>query len=613
VDKKNTTIGTLFVIAALASMWWAAKQTKPIPAPPTPQAAAAAMTPAAAGTAATTTTTASAPAAATAVSTSPAAPATGAEVETVTPEHAGEKITALENSYIQVRFTDFGGAISDVALKKYQYSLTDRTDPALFNDRHVDPIFGFVGWAGLDRNTRFQLVSQSATEIVYRAILDNTWDVTRRYVLSPDEGKTTDPYQLWCETTFHNRSGKASVPLQVEVALGTAEPVSTVDFGRMLATGTSFDSKQDFVGRYQLEPSTGMLGLGLGAHAATPVIASTGPFTWAVVKNQFFSSIFTPDQPGAGLVTRRVRLPGPLPDSDSNAFGLTGAADVVLPAVPAGGSYQLGGQLYVGPTEYKRLSNMDVFKAGQDGVMQFGKYTGWASEILLRLMVFIHTFVPNWGFSIILTTLTLRLAFMPLTLMAARSGRRMQKIAPLMTALKEKYKDSPQKLQQATIELYKEHKVNPAGGCIPMLLPLPFFLGFYYMLMGAAELRYAPWLWWVHDLSAPDTVGFILGFPIRILPLLFVVANFVQMQITPQPNATGPQAAMMKFMPLFTLLIYYRYSCALSLYSTTNALIAIVQQVIVNKRKDDGDPANKAGGDSPGGRPTKNVTPKKKR
>src|SRR5262249_43520874 len=156
--------------------------------------------------------------------------------------------------------------------------------------------------------------------------------------------------------------------------------------------------------------------------------------------------------------------------------------------VPAGGDYRLGGELYVGPNEYKRLSNMDVFKAGQDGVLQFGKYTGWASEILLRLMVAIHGFVPDWGFSLILPTLALRLAFMPLTLMAARSGRRMQKIAPLMNALKEKYKDNPQKLQQATIELYKEHKVNPVGGCIPMLLPLPFFLGFYYMLMGSAEL-----------------------------------------------------------------------------------------------------------------------------
>ena len=613
MDKKNTVIGTLFVVAALASMWWAAKQTKPVPAPPTPQAAAAATTPAAAGTSAApvATTAAATSPAATPVAAAPAAP--GADFQTVTPAPAGQKITSLENSYIRVDFTDFGGAIDQVALKKYQFSLTDKTDPALFNNRHVDPILGFVGWAGLDRNARFQLVSQSATEVVYRATLDGTWDVTRRYVLSPDDGKNTDPYQLRVETTFHNRSAQASTPLQVELALGTAEPVSTVDFGRMLTTGTSVDFKQNFVGRYQLEPSGGLLGLGLGAHGATTVITSPAPFSWAVVKNQFFSTIYTPDQPGTGLVTRRVRLPGPLPDTDVNAFGLTGAAQVVVPAVPAGGDYKLGGEVYVGPNEYKRLSNMDVFKAGQDGVLQFGRYTGWASEILLRLMVAIHGFIPNWGFAIILTTLTLRLAFMPLTLMAARSSRRMQKIAPLMNALKEKYKDSPQKLQQATIELYKEHKVNPVGGCIPMLLPLPFFLGFYYMLMGSAELRFAPWLWWVHDLSAPDTVGVLFGIPIRVLPLLFVVANFFQMQITPQPNATGSQAAMMKFMPLLTLLIYYRYSCALSLYSTTNAVIAIVQQLFVNSRRDDGDPANKpAAVDNATGKRTKNITPKRK-
>jgi YidC/Oxa1 family membrane protein insertase len=217
--------------------------------------------------------------------------------------------------------------------------------------------------------------------------------------------------------------------------------------------------------------------------------------------------------------------------------------------------------------------------------------------------------VPNWGVAIILTTLTLKIVTLPLTLKASRSMKRMQKFQPEIQALREKYKDNPQKMQTATMELYKEHKVNPMGGCLPMLIPIPFFFGFFQMLQSASELRFAEFLW-ARDLSAPDTVLTVYGFPLNIMPLLLGTTMLVQMRLVPQPaTVDNTQAKVMKFMPLIFMVFCYSYSCALSLYSTINALFTIGQQLFINRLKDD-DPVTAKSG--PGGKPLKNVTPKKK-
>jgi len=233
------------------------------------------------------------------------------------------------------------------------------------------------------------------------------------------------------------------------------------------------------------------------------------------------------------------------------------------------------------------------------------------AAILLTLMTWIHYVVPNWGLAIVFTTLTLKLLFMPITLKASRSAKRMQKIQPELKAINEKYKDNPQKKNTATMELFKQHKVNPMGGCLPMLVTIPFFYGFFRMLMSTAELRYAPFLW-AHDLSSPDTVGHLLGLAINPLPIMLGITSFVQMRLTPQPTVDNAQAKMMMFTPIIFLIICYTYSCALSLYSTTNGIFTIVQQLIINRSRDkEPDPAPVAVGK--GGRPVKNVTPPKRK
>jgi YidC/Oxa1 family membrane protein insertase len=596
VDKKNTTIGVLFVLAALGCYLFGERYA-PKKSPAQVERAVAQQE------------AAEAPAPALG-----AAPAERAST-TIAAEPNDAAVTSLENDFVRVEFTDLGGAVRDVALKKYPATL-HHTDPFVINEPHRDAMLAFVDLPGLDRSTRFQLVSRTPTEVVYRTVFDHRLEVTRRYLLSPNQVGETDPYQLRSETTFRNLTGQPVAPFRVSLAVGTAAPTDILDRGDKLAAGYSVGKDPEFYTRSKLEQSNGLFGL--GAHPALPSIVSPGPVVWAVVKNTFFSTIITPDQPAADFVTRRVKLIRSLPDTTPNAYGIAGTADFDLPALAPDGTARLGIELYTGPNEYHRLANADVFKHDQDKVMQFG-IARFFSEILLTLMTWVHVYVPNWGLAIVLTTLLLRTALMLFTIPAARSARRMQKIAPEMKAIKEKFKDSPQKQQLATMELFKKHKVNPVGGCLPMLLTMPFWWGFFAMLRSAAELRFAPFLW-AADLSAPDTVysfghgmlPLIGTFNLNILPLLLCAVTFTQMRLTPQPTVDNSQAQMMKFTPLFMMLVCYSYSCALALYSTTNGLFMIGQQMLVNRMKDDGDPTHgKPAGEKAGGKALKNVTPRK--
>ncbi len=605
MDKKNTIFGVALLLAAFASLYFGQKLSPARTPGPRPSVN---TTPSA---------------------TSPATGTTNTPESTVQPgmppvttfaavatAAAGATVTTLENGFMRVSFTDLGGAINDVALKKFPAQIGS-VIPYTFNEKHADPLLAFVDFPGLDRHTPFQLVSKSATEIVYRAVFDQRFEVTRRYTLVAQPDKKHDPYQLRHETTFRNLTDQPQRLDPFELSVGTAEPVNYTVYGRVVASGYSDGKSQTFFTEAKLTGGSGLFGIGASAPKAQ--IPSPGPITWAAVDNQFFASILTPDQPAAGMITRRIKLLTALPDQTPGAYGMTASAlfDLVPRAtpVPAHGETKLAVSLYVGPKEYHRLANGDIFKADQDKIMQFGKVFGFFSQLLNTLMTWMHSLVSNWGLAIILTTLTLKTLSLPFTLAASRSARRMQKIQPEMKAVREKFKDNPQKLQAATMELFKKHKVNPMGGCIPVLITMPFFFGFYAMLRSTAELRFVPFLW-AHDLSMPDTVAHVFGLPINIMPVLMGATMIVQMHLTPSPTVDNAQAKMMKFMPYMFALFCYNFSCALALYSTVNGLFTIGQQLVINRLKDNPGPVG------PGTaavttaaafvKPTKNVTPKKK-
>jgi len=617
MDKKNTVIGVLLLVAAFASLYFGSRLFPSAkPAPVTPEAARPAL-PSGPTALEPATSPVAAPATPAASAASAPAPAPSeTPLASVATENVHATITTLANDYLAVHLSDFGGAIDDVAFKQYGAE-AGRPEPYVFNQAHVDPILAFTEGSadGLDRNTPFQRVSATPTEVVYRAVIDGRIEITRRYSLetAPDPRRDPGVYLVRHETTFHNRSNQPLPAARVALSLGTASLVSANDYGQYLNVATYNGASAEVIDRGALE-GAGVIGRMFGRSPDPKTFVETpGPVVWGAVKNQFFASIYAAAQPGIAVITRRVDLP-PIPGARLANIGLTGAERFDLPALAPGATATLAGELYLGPKEYRRLS---LLPQHQDKVMQYDRYffsrmflSGYVAPFMNTLMNWTHRWVYNWGFAIVLMTLILKIVTLPFTLAASRSAKRMQKFQPEIQALREKFKDNPQKLNQATLELFKEHKINPMGGCLPLLITMPLFFGFFTMLQGSAELRFQSFLW-AHDLSAPDTVGHFLGFPINILPLIMTATMVYQMRLTPQPTVDNAQARMMKFMPVIFTFICYGYSCALSLYMTINGVFTIGQQLVINRMKDVATDAPAVG---PGGKPVpKNVTPPRKK
>ena len=418
--------------------------------------------------------------------------------------------------------------------------------------------------------------------------------------------------------------GEAPLALpKAALNLGTAAPLSETDTGIYLNVGYHDGSGAEFIQRDSLAG-------GFFDSTPKPHLDKTAPIHWASVKNQFFAMILTPDQPGTGLRIERVKTNPLLPNEDRHAWGVTAYAQFDLKPLAPGASATFGASYYAGPKEYKRFANTEIFKHSERDVMQFssgiGKifFSGFFAPLLLTILNWVHSLIPNWGWAIVFTTLLLKIVFLPLTLAASRSAKRMAKLQPHLQALREKYKDNPQKMQTETLRLFKENQVNPVGGCIPILITIPFFIGFFTMLQSASELRFASFLW-VHDLSAPDTIYTfgtvtlpLLGLThlnINIMPLLMGATMIIQMRLTPTPTTDPAQQMMFKIMPWIFTLFCYNFASGLALYSTINGLFTIGQQIVINRMPEPQLPINNgttpAKPAAPGG--MKNVTPTKKK
>jgi len=604
MDKKNITIGVLLLLGAVACFWFSARFAAPAPTT-RPPAGPAAISSAPAAT----------PAATPSATTTPVAtsPVVASQATTAAPP----EFTTLANDFLEVRFTNQGGAIDRIALKKHA-AVLGRPERYTLNAAQAAPALSLADFPGADRFTAYALVSQTATEVVYRAVADNL-EVTRRYSLAKAAGQ--DDYHIRHETTFRNLGDKLLPLPRLSFNLGTAAPLDESDMGIYLNTGF-FDGKDaTFIGRSDLEGGGLLAGVGLKDGTPLSFIEKPAAFVWASVKNQFFALVLTPDQPGTGVRTERVLLDPKADPLNRQSYGVTSYARFELKPLAAGASETLGANYFAGPKEYKRLANADIFTHNEAKVLQFDTYffnrmffSGFFAPLLLTIMTWIHSGVGNWGWAIVITTLILKIVFLPFTLAASRSAKRMAKLNPLMQAMREKYKDNPQKIQTETLRLFKENKVNPLGGCIPILITIPFFVGFFAMLQSACDLRFASFLW-VHDLAAPDTVLRLFGLPLNIMPLFMGATMIIQMRLTPTPTTDNAQATMMKIMPWMFTLFCYNFGAGLALYSTINGLFTIGQQLVINRLPEPhlpGVPAAEPGA-KPGPGGMKNVTPPKKR
>lgn len=603
MDKRNFTIGAVLLLAAFAVLIFAPKSAPPTVPGNAQPAATPSQAPAAAASGASTTSTGS-------VATGTAAPAAAsAEIAAVNPDVATAQVIILANDFIEARLTNFGGAVRDVAFKKHAAVLGE-PEPYVFNLLHEQPLLALTEYPGLGREKAYEVVSSSATSVVFRTVLDGRIEVTRTYRLTTEAEPGGDPYRLHHETTFRNLTATTAPLGHAGLSVGTATLLNSRDAPHYLNI-VAFDGEDaHYLERAQLEG--GGIGSIVGAgKQPLAVLERPGNTVWVAAKNQFFTSIYTPDKPAVGVTVRRVALP-PFPNTQFANVGIAGTARFDLPALAGNGTSTLSGMLYVGPQEYRRLSK---FAQKERSVLPYAQLFfnriflgGYVAPLLNTLLNATHRWVGNWGVAIIVMTLILKFVSLPFTLAASRSAKRMAKLQPAMQVIREKYKDNPQKQQAATMELFKEHKVNPVGGCIPILITFPLFIGFFAMLQCTTELRFQPFLW-AKDLAAPDTVARFFGVPINIMPLLMGGTMFFQMKLTPTPSVDNMQMKMMRFMPVIFTVFCYSFSCALSLYSTINGLFTIAQQMVINRTKDE--PVTVSA--SIGGKPVKNVTPGNKK
>jgi YidC/Oxa1 family membrane protein insertase len=241
-----------------------------------------------------------------------------------------------------------------------------------------------------------------------------------------------------------------------------------------------------------------------------------------------------------------------------------------LPTIQPGQSYDVSARLFAGPEEERMLEGI---APGLELVKDYGWVTIIAKP-LFWLLEKIHSYVGNWGWAIVLLTLLIKAVFFPLSAASYKSMARMKEITPRMQALRERFKGEPQKMNQALMELYKTEKVNPFGGCLPVVIQIPVFISLYWVLLSSVEMRGAPWILWIHDLSQQD--------PFYILPVLMAVSMFIQTRLNPTPP-DPVQAKMMMFMPIAFSVMFFFFPAGLVLYYVVNNVLSIAQQYYITR------------------------------
>ncbi len=248
------------------------------------------------------------------------------------------------------------------------------------------------------------------------------------------------------------------------------------------------------------------------------------------------------------------------------------SAGMIFPAVKLspGQEKMISMRLYAGPQELEKIKSL---APGLDLVVDYGWLTVLAYPIFV-LLNWINRLVVNWGVSIILLTVLIKLVFYPLSAAGYKSMAKMRKLAPRLQTLKERYGDDRQKLHEGMMKIYQEEKINPMGGCLPILVQIPVFIALYWVLMGAVELRQAPFALWIHDLSKPD--------PFYVLPVIMAITSFIQVKLSPASPDPVQQKVMMA-MPIIFSVMFLFFPAGLVLYWLVNNVLSILQQWRINK------------------------------
>ena len=500
------------------------------------------------------------PSATTAASPSAATGAAAAVPSSSAPVTAGPPVV-VHTDLFDAEINPVGGDIQRLTMRQV-HSALDRTHPLTLmepNDQHYFVTqSGLVGGTGLpnhrtayepEQRTYSLPANKDTVEVRLRAQANEGVEVTKRltfrrdsYVVDVAYDITNKSSQPMAPTAYFQFLRDANPPSQ-EAAQTSAFAGVTTFTGPALYTDEAKFTKIEFK----------------DVEKGKPIPVTKAKDGWIGIVQHYFVSAWLPKQ-GAerefysekvdNLYRTGVKVP-----VGTIAPGATATIDV-----PA----------YIGPQEAQRLEKA---APGLELVVDYG----WLNVLAVPLFVFlkwIHSLVGNWGWAIIILTIIIKLVFYPLNAKAGRSMAQMKVLTPKMEKLKQLYGDDRQKLNQAMMELYKTEKINPLGGCLPILVQIPVFIALYWVLLGSIELRHAPWLGWIHDLSAPD--------PYFVLPVIYAVSMFVQTKLNPAP-ADPVQARVMLVMPIMFSVFFLFFPAGLVLYWVVQNLLSILQQWHINR------------------------------
>ena len=303
---------------------------------------------------------------------------------------------------------------------------------------------------------------------------------------------------------------------------------------------------------------------------------TSGATGWVAMVQHYFVSAWLIDKPGAPAPAREFFTA----KVDTNTYSV--GELVPLGPIAPGASKTFDARLFVGPQEEDKLAEM---APGLELVKDYGWFT-ILSKPLFWLLTQLHKLIGNWGWSIVGLVVLLKIAFFWLNAKAYGSMAKMKAINPRIMEMRERLKDKPQQMQQEMMRIYREEKVNPLGGCLPIVVQMPFFIALYWVLLSTVEMRGAPWIGWIHDLSQPDTLFGILPIvhmPVGLLPILMTATSLLQTWLNPTPP-DPVQARMMWIMPLVFSVMFFFFPAGLVLYWLTNNILSIAQQYLINKR-----------------------------
>lgn len=474
------------------------------------------------------------------------------------------RFVSVHTDVLEVMIDLQGGDVVGAGFKDFPKTLADTSEPFVLLERNSQRTYvaqsGLVGPDGIDRPNRalyrtprydYQQTGLAPLEVVL-TFDDEMSALTVRKIFIFEAGSHTI-------TVLHEATNTSSNRIQITPFAQIKRDTSPAP-----ASNDSGMGMQPFLGAALTQPDQRFAKFDFDDMADEPFEADIKG-GWVAMLQHYFVTAWVPDDTATYRYSTRQTRAG------FNIVGYTGPALSLAPAETA----RVVNQLYIGPKNQRVLGDLATHL---DLVVDYG-WLWWIAQPLFWLLTTIQSFVINWGVAIICLTFLVKLAFFQLSAAGYKSMARMRKVQPRMAAIKEEYANDKAKQSQAMMELYKKEKINPLGGCLPILVQMPVFIALYWVLMESVELRQAPFALWITDLSVMD--------PYFVLPILMGASMYYMQKLNPAPP-DPMQAKIMQWMPIVFTFFFLWFPAGLVLYWLCNNLLSMGQQYIINRRIDRG-------------------------